>query len=74
MLIEATGTTSLALTSGNSTALTNLGFAAGPTPPANRGGTGNNGTINTTRQTLAAQFTELRRQIDQLSRDAGFTA
>lgn len=66
LLVEATGTTPLTI-GGTSTAaeLGRLGFAPGNT-------TAVAGTSNLTRQTLASQFSELRRQMDQLSRDAGF--
>lgn len=62
LLIEAIGTTTLTI---GGTGAAQLGFGAGnTTAPA--------GTMNLTRQNLAAQFAELRNQIDQLSRDAGF--
>jgi flagellin len=74
LLLEGTtATASITVTSSsaNTTALQNLGFNALATV-----GTVNNsaaaGTLNTTRQSLAAQFDSLRTQIDQLAVDSGF--
>ena len=74
LLLEGTtATASITVTtsSANTTALQNLGFNAIATV-----GTVNNtaaaGTLNTTRQSLAAQFNSLRTQIDQLAVDSGF--
>ncbi|MEI8145846.1 MAG: flagellin [Alphaproteobacteria bacterium] len=65
ILIEAIGTQPLTISSSVATPLSNLGFSSTNSTAAA-------GTVNNTRQTLAAQFSELRRQIDQLSKDAGF--
>jgi flagellin len=73
LLEGTTATASITVTtsSANTTALQNLGFNALATV-----GTVNNtaaaGTLNTTRQSLAAQFDSLRTQIDQLAGDSGF--
>ena len=73
LLEGTTATASITVTSStvNTTALQNLGFNALSTV-----GTVNNtaaaGTLNTTRQSLAAQFNSLRTQIDQLAVDSGF--
>jgi flagellin len=73
LLEGTTATASITVTtsSANTTALQNLGFNALATV-----GTVNNtaaaGTLNTTRQSLAAQFDSLRTQIDQLAVDSGF--
>jgi hypothetical protein len=66
LVIQAIGTQPLTISSSNAgTALTNMGFdVADRAKPA--------GEINVTRSNIAAQFSELRRQIDQLARDSGF--
>jgi flagellin-like hook-associated protein FlgL len=66
LVFEAIGTQPITLSSSNAgTALTNMGFATGDrAKPA--------GEINVVRSNIAAQFSELRRQIDQLAKDAGF--
>ena len=75
ILIEGTtATASITVTtsSASTTALQNLGFNSIATV-----GTVNNtaaaGPLNTTRQSLAAQFDTLRTQIDQLAVDSGFS-
>ncbi|PTM52247.1 flagellin [Phreatobacter oligotrophus] len=66
LVIQAIGTQPLTLSSSNAgSALTNMGFA-----PADRAKLA--GEINVTRSNIAAQFSELRRQIDQLAKDSGF--
>ncbi|MBX9993018.1 flagellin [Phreatobacter oligotrophus] len=66
LVIQAIGTQPLTISSSNAgSALTNMGFA-----PADR--TKVAGEINVTRSNIAAQFSELRRQIDQLAKDSGF--
>ncbi|CEJ13858.1 flagellin [bacterium YEK0313] len=67
LLIEATGTQPIAITAtgASATVMRNLGFdATNSSQPA--------GKINPTRTDIAIQFGELRRQIDQLARDAGY--
>lgn len=66
LVIEATGTQPLTISSTNTgNALTNMGFeVASRSKPA--------GEINVTRMNISAQFSELRRQIDQLAKDSGF--
>ncbi len=66
LVFEAIGTQPITLSSSNAgSALTNMGFAvADRSKPA--------GEINVVRSNIAAQFSELRRQIDQLAKDAGF--
>ncbi|MBN8943938.1 MAG: hypothetical protein J0H01_30800 [Rhizobiales bacterium] len=66
LLFEAVGTQPLSITSDDTAAvLRNLGFdATNSSLPA--------GTINPTRTDISVQFGELRRQIDQLSKDAGY--
>ena len=66
LVIQAIGTQPLTISSSNAgTALTNMGFdVADRAKPA--------GEINVTRSNIAAQFSELRRQIDQLAKDSGF--
>jgi flagellin-like hook-associated protein FlgL len=67
LVVETIGTQPIAITSTNAgTALTNMGF-----PNANDR-TKVAGELNVTRSNIAAQFSELRRQIDQLSKDSGF--
>lgn len=67
LLIEATGTQPISITATGASAavMRNLGFdATNSSQPA--------GKINPTRTDIAIQFGELRRQIDQLARDAGY--
>ncbi len=66
LVFEAIGVQPITLSSSNAgAALTNMGFATGDrTKPA--------GEINVVRSNIATQFSELRRQIDQLAKDAGF--
>jgi flagellin-like hook-associated protein FlgL len=67
LMVETVGTQPITISSTNAgTALANMGFPAASdrTKPA--------GEINVTRSNIAAQFSELRRQIDQLAKDAGF--
>ena len=67
LLIEATGTQAISITAtgASATVMRNLGFdATNSAQPA--------GKINPTRTDIAIQFGELRRQIDQLARDAGY--
>lgn len=66
LVLESIGTQPITLSSSNAgAALTNMGFALNDrTKPA--------GEINVTRSNIAAQFSELRRQIDQLAKDSGF--
>lgn len=66
LVFEAIGTQPITLSSSNAgSALTNMGFAvADRAKPA--------GEINVVRSNIATQFSELRRQIDQLAKDAGF--
>jgi flagellin len=67
LVVETIGTQPITITSTNAgTALTNMGF-----PNANDR-TKVAGELNVTRSNIAAQFSELRRQIDQLSKDSGF--
>ncbi|WP_439576084.1 flagellin N-terminal helical domain-containing protein [Phreatobacter sp.] len=66
LVIEATGTQPLTISSSNAgTALTDMGF-----PLADRAKPV--GEMNVTRSNISAQFSELRRQIDQLAKDSGF--
>ena len=66
LVIEAIGTQPVTLSSSNAgSALTNMGFDV-----ADRSKLA--GELNVTRSNIAAQFSELRRQIDQLAKDAGF--
>lgn len=68
LVVEAVSTQPLAISSTNAgAALVNLGF---PDSPAERSKPA--GEINVTRSNIASQFSELRRQIDQLAKDAGF--
>lgn len=66
LLIEAVGTQPLSITTDDTAvALRNLGFdATNSSLPA--------GTVNPTRTDISVQFGELRRQIDQLAKDAGY--
>lgn len=66
LVLESVGTQPITLSSSNAgTALTNMGFGLNDrTKPA--------GELNVTRSNIAAQFSELRRQIDQLAKDSGF--
>ncbi len=67
LVVETIGTQPITITSSNAgAALTNMGFpnAGDRTKVA--------GELNVTRSNIAAQFSELRRQIDQLSKDSGF--
>ncbi|MGL4286728.1 MAG: flagellin [Phreatobacter sp.] len=66
LLLEAVGTQPLSITTDDTAGvLRNLGFdATNSSLPA--------GTINPTRTDISVQFGELRRQIDQLSKDAGY--
>jgi flagellin len=67
LVVETIGTQPITITSTNAgTALTNMGFPnAGDRSKVA-------GELNVTRSNIAAQFSELRRQIDQLSKDSGF--
>lgn len=66
LVIEAIGTQPVTLSSSNAgSALDNMGFKL-----ADRSKLA--GELNVTRSNIAAQFSELRRQIDQLAKDAGF--
>ncbi|AVO45477.1 flagellin [Phreatobacter cathodiphilus] len=66
LVIEAIGTQPITLSSSNAgSALDNMGFKL-----ADRSKLA--GELNVTRSNIAAQFSELRRQIDQLAKDAGF--
>jgi flagellin-like hook-associated protein FlgL len=66
LVIEAIGTQPITLSSSNGgSALDNMGFKL-----ADRAKLA--GELNVTRSNIAAQFSELRRQIDQLAKDAGF--
>ncbi|QCK88084.1 hypothetical protein E8L99_21150 [Phreatobacter aquaticus] len=66
LIIESVGTQPIDITSSNAgTALADTGFSGtNLSKPA--------GTINSVRLSISKQFSELRRQIDQLSRDAGY--
>ncbi|MBY0364391.1 MAG: hypothetical protein K2X45_20995 [Phreatobacter sp.] len=66
LVLESVGTQPITLSSSNAgAALTNMGFGLNDrTKPA--------GELNVTRSNIAAQFSELRRQIDQLAKDSGF--
>lgn len=66
LVLEAIGTQPVTLSSSNAgSALDNMGFKL-----ADRSKLA--GELNVTRSNIAAQFSELRRQIDQLAKDAGF--
>lgn len=66
LVLQSIGTQPLTISSSNAgSALTNMGFdTAYRTSPA--------GEVNVVRTNIAGQFSELRRQIDQLAKDAGF--
>ncbi len=66
LVIEAIGTQPITLSSSNAgAALDNMGFRLSDRSKLA-------GELNVTRSNIAAQFSELRRQIDQLAKDAGF--
>ncbi|MBX6426874.1 MAG: hypothetical protein IRZ09_13240 [Variibacter sp.] len=65
ILLEATDDTSTIVVGGTATAAEKAQFGLVD-------GTTAAGTLNTTRQTLAAQFDDIRRQIDQIAKDSGY--